>query len=221
MTSKALQGYNPQFLDTAPAATPATGSPDLTNRLLQIMAGNLGGTLSSGEKLSALGALLKSVSRGSQTSPQQVMQQLQQQKMHEVQGRIQIAELQKQAARQAQTEKLRQDLINSEQDPRRKALLAMASAEDIGAIAREQFKPQTQSLDGIRAQLADLYGFGTPQYNQALKAYIERSQTITGPSGAVYVQQPVTLPALSTGAPAAANPNRDAALAELKRRGVI
>lgn len=111
MTSKALQGYNPQFLDTAPAATPATGSPDLTNRLLQIMAGNLGGTLSSGEKLSALGALLKSVSRGSQTSPQQVMQQVQQQKMQEVQGALQIQELRRQAAQQANTAAIRERLL--------------------------------------------------------------------------------------------------------------
>lgn len=139
MTSKALQGYNPQFLDTAPTATPATGPQDLTNRLLQIMAGNLGGTLSSGEKLSALGALLKSVSRGSQTSPQQVMQQVQQQKMQEVQGALQIQELRKTAAEKAQYEKLRNDLINQAQDPQEKAYLAIASPKALDQIAANRF----------------------------------------------------------------------------------
>jgi len=107
-SSRAAQGYNPQFLNTdtvpgAPAAS-TSGSPDLTNRLLQIMSGQLGGTLTGGEKLSALGALLKSVSRGSQTSPQQVMQSIQQQKLQEVQGALQIQELRKAAAEKAQRE---------------------------------------------------------------------------------------------------------------------
>lgn len=73
LQSQAARNYSPQFLDTGTQAeTPMDGgqSPDLTNRLLQVLSGNLGGTLTGGEKLSALGALLKSVSRGSQMSPQ-------------------------------------------------------------------------------------------------------------------------------------------------------
>lgn len=108
MSSRAAQSYNPQFLDTgaqAPAPMAGAQSPDLTNRLLQIMGGNLAGTLSGGEKLSALGALLKSVSRGSQSSPQQVMQSIQQQKLQQVQGAMQIQELRKQAMQQALTER--------------------------------------------------------------------------------------------------------------------
>lgn len=107
-TSAALRGFRPNLIDTQQdAAAPtvaATGGADLTNRLLQIMGGNLSGTLTGGEKLSALGALLKSVSRGSQTSPQDVMRSIQQQKLQEVQGVLQIQELRKQAMQQAQTE---------------------------------------------------------------------------------------------------------------------
>lgn len=107
-TSAALRGFRPNLIDTQQeAAAPtiaATGGTDLTNRLLQIMGGNLSGTLTGGEKLSALGALLKSVSRGSQTSPQDVMRSIQQQKLQEVQGALQIQELRKQAIQQAQTE---------------------------------------------------------------------------------------------------------------------
>jgi hypothetical protein len=107
-SSRAAQGYNPQFLNTdtlpgMPSASSAS-APDLTNRLLQVLSGQLGGTLTGGEKLSALGALLKSVSRGSQTSPQQVMQSIQQQKLQQVQGALQIQELRKAAAEKAQRE---------------------------------------------------------------------------------------------------------------------
>lgn len=181
----------------ASAATPATVSQtDLTNRLLQIMSGQLGGTLTGGEKLSALGALLKSVSRGSQITPQQVMQGIQQQKMAEVQGALQIQELRKAAQRQAQVELQRQQLIDQEKDPRRKAMLQMASAEDIGAIAREEFKYRdpSQGLTAIEQQLARLYGLNTPKFYQALDAYLRQPKILTGPGGAQFETPGLSLP---------------------------
>lgn len=181
----------------ASAATPATGSqPDLTNRLLQIMSGQLGGALSGGEKLSALGALLKSVSRGSQTSPQQVLQSIQQQKMAEVQGALQIQQLRKAAQRQAQVELQRQQLVDAEKDPRRKAMLQLASAEDIGAIAREEFKYRdpNQGLTAIEQQLARLYGLNTPKFYQALDAYLRQPKILTGPGGAQFETPGLSLP---------------------------
>lgn len=195
--SRAVRGYSPQFLDTAPDAASATpgASTDLTNRLLQIMSGQLGGTLSGGEKLSALGALLKSVSRGSQTSPQQVMQGIQQQKMAEVQGALQIQELRKAAQRQAQTELQRQMLINQEKDPRRKALLQMATAEDIGAIARKEFEPRDplQGLSTIEAQVARQVGYGTPEFNRIMRQYLSRDKFMSGPYG-IYREPGLSIP---------------------------
>ena len=191
-------------------------------QLAQIMQGNLAGQLNTGDKLSALGALLKSVSRGSQTSPQQVIQGLQQQKMQEVQGRLQLDQLRKAAERKAQLDALKAEYVSNAPNPQAARELQLMSDEDFSAFLRERNKPTQQSLDGIRAQLADLYGFGTPQYNQALKSYIERQQTFAGPGGAVYTQQPVTLPALPTGQPQGTTaPNRAEVLAELKKRGVI
>lgn len=213
----------------ASAATPATGSqPDLTNRLLQIMSGQLGGTLTGGEKLSALGALLKSVSRGSQTSPQDVVRGIQQQKMAEVQGALQIQELRKAAAKQAQTEAYRQQLVDAEQDPQRKAYLQIASADAIDKIAALQFESK-DNLDGIRAQLADLYGFGTQDYRNALKAVIEKQQTYTDASGRTWQIQPVSLPSLrqvatptETAPPTNVTPDmRNKALAILQKRKAI
>jgi hypothetical protein len=145
-------GYQKSFLtsDTpsagAAAATPATGSqPDLTNRLLQIMSGQLGGTLTGGEKLSALGALLKSVSRGSQTSPQQVLQSIQQQKMAEVQGALQIQQLRKAAQREAQAEVYRDRLMATAQTDDERAFLGQASSEDISKYYIEKIKGGRQS----------------------------------------------------------------------------
>jgi len=197
---------------------------DMTDaeRLAQIMQGNLAGQLNSGDKLSALGALLKSVSRGSTTTPQQVIQGLQQQKMQEFQGKIQLEQLRKSAQRKAELDALKAQYVANAPNPQSARELQLMSDEDFSSFLREKNKPTQQSLEGIRAQLADLYGFGTPAYNQALKAYIERQQTFTGPGGGVYTQQPVTLPSLPTGTPQGAGvPNRAEVLAELKKRGVI
>lgn len=193
-----------------------------TERLAQLMQGNLSGQLDTSDKLAALSALLRSVGRGSQVSPQQALQQFQQQKMQEVQGRIQMDQLRKQAEQQSQLNALKAEYIANAPDAQTARELQLMTPEDFSAFLRERRKPQQQSLDGIRAQLADLYGFGTPEYNQALKSYIERPQTFAGPGGAVYTQQPVTLPALRTGQPQASRvPNRADVIAELRKRGVI
>lgn len=225
MQSNAVRGYNPQFIDTAQKAvmTENPAAPDLTNQMLQILSGNLRGTLTGGEKLSALGALLKSVSRGSQTSPQQVLQGIQQQKLAQVQGALQIQELRKKAQREAQTELQRQQLIDQEKDPRRKAMLQMASAEDIGAIAREEFKYRDplQGLSTIEGQLARRFGYGTPEYNRLLDEYLSKDQYMTGPGGGVY-----RVPGLSIkgrAAPEAVGQGEvdPALIEEAKRRGII
>jgi hypothetical protein len=148
LSSRAAQGYNPQFLDTTPqmgAETPSSGGTDLTNRLLQIMGGNLGGTLSGGEKLSALGALLKSVSRGSQQSPQDVLRAVQSQKMQEVQGALQIQELRKAAAEKAQTDALKAEYVKeaSQTNPQLARAIALMSPTDFAKLVIEQNKPQT------------------------------------------------------------------------------
>jgi hypothetical protein len=168
-------------------------------QLAQLMQGNLAGQLSGSDKLMALSALLRSVSRGRTQTPEQALQGFQQQKMQEVQGRIQIEQLRKAAERKAQLDALKAEYVSNAPNPQAARELQLMNEEDFSAFLRERNKPTQQSLDGIRAQLADLYGFGTPQYNQALKSYIERQQTFAGPGGAVYTQQPVTLPALPTG----------------------
>ena len=168
-------GYNKTFLtsDTPPAgaaaATPATGSqPDLTNRLLQIMSGQLGGTLSGGEKLSALGALLKSVSRGSQTSPQDVVRGIQQQKMAEVQGALQIQQLRKAAAEKAQSDALKAEYVSqlSQSNPQLARAIALMSPEKFSDFVIQQNKEPQLSSYGRRI----VESFGVKPGSEAFKA---------------------------------------------------
>ena len=168
-------GYNKTFLtsDTPPAgaaaATPATGSqPDLTNRLLQIMSGQLGGTLTGGEKLSALGALLKSVSRGSQTSPQEVMRSIQREKMAEVQGALQIQQLRKAAAEKAQSDALKAEYVSqlSQSDPQLAKAIALMSPEKFSDFIIQQNKEPQLSSYGRRI----VESFGVKPGSEAFKA---------------------------------------------------
>lgn len=153
------------------APTPIAGaqSPDLTNRLLQIMGGNLAGTLSGGEKLSALGALLKSVSRGSQQSPQDVLRAVQSQKMQEVQGALQIQELRKAAVEKAQYDKFRADLIAQSTDPQERAFLAIASPKALDQIAAQRFDSGSLSSTGRQIVEGGIKA-GTPAFQAASQA---------------------------------------------------
>jgi len=132
-------------------------SPDLTNRLLQIMGGNLAGTLSGGEKLSALGALLKSVSRGSQSSPQQVLQSIQQQKLQETQGALQIQELRKQAGQQAQRNALREDLLSKARNDGERARIRLLSDENLEKYALQGLENKPPEMEAKQKQLATYF----------------------------------------------------------------
>lgn len=116
-----------------------------SERLAQILQGNLKGQLNTGDKLMALSALLRSVTRGRTQTPDQAFQAIQQQKAQEVQGRIQLAEMQKQAQQRALMQQYRQQLIDAETDPRRKAFLQIADADTINKIIQEQFKAESQN----------------------------------------------------------------------------
>lgn len=121
-------------------AANASPTSDL-ERLTKLMSGDLSGALTQADKFMALGSLLKSAARGSQTSPQQVMAQLQQQKANEIQSRIQLEQLRKQAADAADMNAKWTELVNQTTDPRMKQYLMALPASERGAVLREYLKP--------------------------------------------------------------------------------
>ena len=130
-----LFGQNP-----AASATPLTDA----EKLAQVMGGNLSGTLTGGDKLMALSALLKSVSRGSKTSPQEAMAQIQQQKSAELQNRIAIDQARKNAERQAQLQTVKTQYVAELQqtNPQLARAVQVMSADDFAKLIIEQNKAQ-------------------------------------------------------------------------------
>jgi len=125
---------------------PVTPSKPLTDaeKLAQVMGGNLKGTLTGGDKLMALSALLKSVSRGSRTTPQEAMAQLQQQKAAELQNRITIDQARKQAEQQAQLQAVKAQYIAQleQTNPQLARAVQVMSADDFAKLIIEQNKAQ-------------------------------------------------------------------------------
>lgn len=173
----------------AAAATPATDSrPDLTNRLLQIMSGQLGGTLSSGDKLSALGALLKSVSRGSQTSPQDVVRGIQQQKMAEVQGALQIQELRKAAAEKAQREAFVTQAASRITDPAEKDFFMSLTDKGKEEYLIKKMSPRDYGATTAEREAVSLgLSPGTPAFNAYITQRYGQPQFIQTPQGTAQV----------------------------------
>jgi hypothetical protein len=130
-----LFGKNP-----VPSATPLTDA----EKLAQVMGGNLSGTLTGADKLMGLSALLKSVSRGSQTSPQQAIAQLQQHKSAELQNRITIDQARKQAARQAELNTVKTQYVAEleKTNPQLARAVQIMSADNFEKLIIEQNKAQ-------------------------------------------------------------------------------
>lgn len=114
-------------------------------KMAQIMQGNLSGQLSGSDKLLALSSLLRSVSRGRTQTPEQVLQNIQQQKLQEVQGRIQIDQLRKQAEQQAQLGAVKAQYIAQleQTNPQLARAVQLMSADDFAKLIIEQNKAQT------------------------------------------------------------------------------
>lgn len=112
--------------------------------LAQIMQGNLAGQLSGGDKLMALSALLRSVSRGRTQNPEQVFQGIQQQKAQEVQSRIQLDQIRKQAEQQAQLGAVKAQYIAQleQTNPQLARAVQLMSADDFSKLLIEQSKPE-------------------------------------------------------------------------------
>lgn len=135
--------FNPLGLFGQKPVAPATSLTD-AEKLAQVMGGNLKGTLTTADKLMGLSALLKSVSRGSQTTPQQAIAQLQQQKAAELQSRITIDQARKQAAQQAELNAVKAQYVAELQqtNPQLARAVQLMSADNFEKLIIEQNKAQ-------------------------------------------------------------------------------
>jgi hypothetical protein len=127
----------------APAAA-ATQGPDSLAEMTRLLSGDLSGSLSSGDKLLALSGLLRSATRSGRRAgitPQQVIGQLQQQKVAEVQNRLQVEQLRMAESQRRQQEQAMSQFAST-LPPEKQALFPGLDAEAKAAMLKEHLSPQ-------------------------------------------------------------------------------
>lgn len=181
--------FNPLGLFGQNTVAPATPLTD-AEKLAQVMGGNLSGTLTGTDKLMGLSALLKSVSRGSQTTPQQAIAQLQQQKSAELQNRITIDQARKQAERAALM-KAQKDQIISTLPPEMQAEARLIPDEVFFASYGKKFErfiaPETYAPTEAMKNAAAMFPVGSAAYKAYLDALSGTGKTIATPEGLVQI----------------------------------
>jgi hypothetical protein len=123
---------------------PQQQGPDSLAEFTRLLSGDLSGSLSSGDKLLALSGLLRSATRSGRRAgltPQQVIGDLQKQKVAEMQNRMAVEQLRAQEAQRQQQEQAMSSFVST-LSPEKQALFPGLDAEGKQAMLKEHLSPQ-------------------------------------------------------------------------------
>ncbi len=121
---------------------PVPGGNTYVQDMQKLLAGDLSTGLTGGEKLATLGALLKSVARGSQTSPQDVIAQARQMAQNRAATQMQLAQLQAKAEQEQKQKAFIQQYSQSLPEDKRGVLENADPAEAFKLVQQEAFRPK-------------------------------------------------------------------------------
>lgn len=125
------------------AATAKT-TPDATylENMQKLLKGDVSSALTGGEKLMALGALLRSAARGSQVTPQEVMGQVRQTAQTRAATQLQLAQLQAKAQQEQRQKAFISQYASVLPAQQRGVLENMDTAEAFKTVSTEAFRPK-------------------------------------------------------------------------------
>lgn len=174
------------ILSQRPVATPAVpttmGPESSYDKLIRAMSsGNLSDTLSGGDKLLALSALLGSVTRGSRTTPQEVIANIRKQQIGQLESQVAVERMK---TNEATRKAFLQTLPENERN-----MVALLSDEQLGKymLERQKGREETDAEKKLRAAGIDP---ASPDGQRILRN-VASSQgviSVTGPAGTTYVQ---------------------------------
>lgn len=131
-------GTTKQVQNVAPIAGGNTYLQDMQ----KLLAGDLSTSLTGGEKLATLGALLKSAARGSQTTPQEVIAQARQMAQNRTATQMQLAQLQAKAEQEQKQKAFIAQYSSTMPEDKRSILQNMDTAEAFKTVSTEAFRPK-------------------------------------------------------------------------------
>lgn len=170
-------------------------SPDSLTELTRLMSGDLSGSLSSGDKLLALSGLLRSATRSGRRAgitPQQVIGQLQQQKVSELQNRMAVEQMRAQRQQAQQAQALRQQ-VRGRLTPEQQTQFDLLSDQQVAAMAGKQLEsqlmpsPEQQSSKAREISEATGFAVGSPQHRAMMQQYLSQPQLMSTPAGIVQI----------------------------------
>jgi hypothetical protein len=125
-----------------PQTQPMTPEQAYLENMRKISSGDLKSLLTGGDRLLALSALLGSVARGSRTTPQEAMAQVQQTAANRVNMQMQMAQLQAKAAQEQRQKAFIQQYSQSLPEDKRGVLENADTAEAFKLVQQEAFRPK-------------------------------------------------------------------------------
>jgi hypothetical protein len=146
---------------------PQPQGPDSLAEMTRLLSGDLSGSLTSGDKLLALSGLLRSATRSGRRAgltPQQVISDLQRQKVGEVQNRLAIEQLRMAETQRRQQLAMVNQYAGALEDPQqRAALMALGPEEAAKKISEVAFRPRQvqQIVTDEQGQTKLVFGDGT------------------------------------------------------------
>lgn len=166
----AMGGARPQMQAPTVAPMPVQPQPqgpDSLAEMTRLLSGDLSGSLTSGDKLLALSGLLRSATRSGRRAgltPQQVISDLQRQKVGEVQNRLAIEQLRMAETQRRQQLAMVNQYAGALEDPQqRAALMALGPEEAAKKISEVAFRPRQvqQIVTDDKGETKLVFGDGT------------------------------------------------------------
>lgn len=139
LLSSLFGGSKPTAMPTAQPMSPEAQYLQNMQRLSQ---GDVSSVLTGGDKLLALSALLGSVARGSRTTPQEVMSQVQQQAQSRIGSQMQLAQLQAKAEQDRKQKAFIAQFASTLPEGKKGVLENMDTAEAFKVVSQEAFRPK-------------------------------------------------------------------------------
>lgn len=135
--------------------------PDASYLMQNLLKGDLSSSLTSGEKLMALGALLRSAGRGSQTTPQEVMGEIRKTAQNRTAIQLQLAQFQAAMAQKAQLDAAWQEYTKGLTPEQQKAA-AGASDEDKQSALKDFYAPKAFGTKEVNGETYMIFSKGPP-----------------------------------------------------------
>lgn len=149
---------------TAPVAPAVSPQQAYLDNMRRIASGDLKSILSGGDRLMALSALLGSVARGSRTTPQEAMAQVQQTAANKVNTQMQLAQLEMKAEQEKRQKAFVQQYASAVPAAKRGVLENADPAEAFKLVQEEVFRPKQvfqTKRDPETGKMRILFGDGT------------------------------------------------------------